>query len=345
MTCEDAIIQGLLYASLENGTATVHNNANESYTVSLASYEMYAALIDDQKLFDSDTKTVASDSSTEFNVEIPVCAYQIDIVCGEPLAFTPQYGKRVVNFTFAHQEAGYCVPTNNDGNVTLNVKAYFPQGGDYVFECNAQGFTPTQYFWYFGDGQIMPNYAANNVFHSYEPGTDNVSCIATDGVTFDSDSIQVTIAGSNTSDNSSNNSTVCDGYWYDNACHSYPQTFKKVFSGGGSSGGGGGGCAEGYLLQNGICVKKKSVDTTVTSGSSPKGAPESLQGQSTANPVANDAPVVKPTADVPKNDTTEGNLVTGNVAGAGRSASALWLGLLVCVIAGALVFVYFQRRN
>lgn len=198
LTCEGAIKEGLLYATLnESGAATVHNDADKDYVVSLASYEMYAALIEDQVLYSGETKVVGGNSNEEFTVYVPECAYQIDVVCGETLQKNPQYGERVMNFTFANQDAEYCAPRDNecegDVNVNLRIKEGFPQNGSYVFECSGEGFTPTSRYWYFGDGEILPNTGEDNVFHTYAAGHYTVSCTAAEEDNSCSDSLEITV--------------------------------------------------------------------------------------------------------------------------------------------------------
>ena len=72
-------------------------------------------------------------------------------------------------------------PIDNQ-SATLEIAPYFPQGPnglDYVFDCNAQGFTPTSYDWNFGDGQKLYDMPVNNVFHRFDQGGPyTVNCAA-----------------------------------------------------------------------------------------------------------------------------------------------------------------------
>jgi len=93
---------------------------------------------------------------------------------------------------FASQSYPYCIsnpiPPVNDTNTTTNttnltsttlhVAPWYPQGGNYVFICDASGFTPTSYDWDFGDGQNLWDYNQDNTYHSYANGTYNLTCIA-----------------------------------------------------------------------------------------------------------------------------------------------------------------------
>jgi len=195
MTCEYARSQGLLRASLDDGSAFVTNDANESFTVSLASYEMFSGLIEDQLLFDSMTKSVEGQSSSLFTVELPECAYQLELVCGEPLPFNPSYGDRVINFTFG--EGSFCTPHPRPGETTVDVTVAdsYPQNSSYVFLCDATGFTPTNYYWYFGDGEIQPNSTNQNVFHNYLANGDyTVACTATNGTVWQTGTLDVAVS-------------------------------------------------------------------------------------------------------------------------------------------------------
>ena len=192
MTCEEAKSQGLLYGEIDSeGHAIAHNDAEEDFLVSLAVYEMYAPLIEDQTLYGADSKVVEGDSSAEFSVTVPACAYQIDLICGEPLPNNPVYTEEEkLDFDFS-EGLEYCVP-DEDEDATLVVLEGFPQCGNYVFQCSAHGFEATNYYWYFGDGQIQPNSTNDNVYHTYEEnGIYTVTCTATNGEQSASASIEI----------------------------------------------------------------------------------------------------------------------------------------------------------
>ena len=93
--------------------------------------------------------------------------------------------------------------SNSSGNttamVTLSVAPYYPQGANneqYVFVCNASGFTPTSYDWMFGDGQQLFGMTTNNVYHSYGAnGTYAVVCDANNASGMvDNDTINVIVS-------------------------------------------------------------------------------------------------------------------------------------------------------
>ncbi len=74
------------------------------------------------------------------------------------------------------------VPPIGDQSAELQIAPYFPQGPDgrdYVFNCNAFGFTPTSYDWDFGDGQKLYDMPVNDVFHRFDQsGSYTVNCAA-----------------------------------------------------------------------------------------------------------------------------------------------------------------------
>jgi hypothetical protein len=191
MTCEEAKAHGLLTATVEGGSASVHNDAEESFLVSLAVYEMPSANVFDQTLYESESVTLAGGESQTLSVDLPACAYQVDVVCGEPLEANPVYGERIINFTFG--EGPFCVPRPSE-SVTLRIKEGFPQENNFVFECVADGFTPTRYDWYYGDGEFLFNATHDNVWYTYAPGEYTVTCTASNDATSGSDSLDVAVA-------------------------------------------------------------------------------------------------------------------------------------------------------
>jgi hypothetical protein len=71
----------------------------------------------------------------------------------------------------------------SSGNVSasVSISPWFPQGNSYVFLCSAQGFEPTSYDFYFGDGNKNLGRNTDNVYYTYmSSGTYNVSCVARD---------------------------------------------------------------------------------------------------------------------------------------------------------------------
>lgn len=189
LSCQDAILSGDLSATITENSVDIHNP--NGYQVSVASYEMYAALIEDQVLFDSKTATETS----IVTIDTPTCNNQIVVVCGEPLPYNPLYDGLVV----AHQintDNHYCQPTTRQNNATveLTIKDDYPKSTSYIFECNADNFIPTSYYWYYGDGELLPSSEHNNTYHTYENGGNyTVACTATDGNTWQTVTKQIEV--------------------------------------------------------------------------------------------------------------------------------------------------------
>ena len=84
--------------------------------------------------------------------------------------------------------------SSSNMSVDLRILQWYPKGPDYVFVCDANGFTPTNYTWYYGDGHKLLNIKNQNTYHVYTAlGTYNVQCIATDGTNTASDNITITV--------------------------------------------------------------------------------------------------------------------------------------------------------
>jgi len=78
--------------------------------------------------------------------------------------------------------------------VRLSIAPWFPQGKNYVFKCNAAGFTPTSYDWDFGDGQRQFDTTRSNIYHKYDTaGSRTVTCIGKNGQTTKSDTLTVKV--------------------------------------------------------------------------------------------------------------------------------------------------------
>jgi hypothetical protein len=199
LTCEQALASGLLSGTISGTTATVTNNAGKDFKVSFASYNMYAALIDDQKLFDSSTQTAKAGQTTQFNIGVPSCGYQVDLVCGDVIQNAAPYYNiaSMIDTSFVNQD-NYCTQTGSDNNkysATITIASGFPQGNNYVFYCEANGFTATSYNWYFGDGQIQVAASSDNVYHTYtSSGSYTVSCRPTDGTISAVDTLTVNVS-------------------------------------------------------------------------------------------------------------------------------------------------------
>lgn len=195
LTCEQALEQGLLTGEITGNTAFVENNAGSDFEITLASYEMFAPIVEDQILFDTDTQTVEAGASETFEVEVPACAYQLDLVCGQPVV--PPFYEESLD-TEIVLDPGFCVfeaqGSNESISANLSVADNFPQGQDYVLECSAQGFSAASYNWYFGDGQYLFDTAQDSVFHTYGPGSYTAACRASDGVNWAVGTVEIVVA-------------------------------------------------------------------------------------------------------------------------------------------------------
>jgi hypothetical protein len=196
LTCEQAVALGLLTGTITGNNATVTNNAAANFRVTLASYAMYSANVFDQTLFDVDSKIVPAGQTRTFAVDVPACMYQLDLVCGKAKA-PPQY----TSFQKLDSEFGsgqFCTlassSSSNQVSASLTVDPYYPQGTSYSFGCSANGFTPTEYHWYYGDGQYLFSTTNSHVFHTYAPGSYTVACTATDGTNTATSVLPITVA-------------------------------------------------------------------------------------------------------------------------------------------------------
>ena len=118
-----------------------------AYEIGLASYKKFDEVIDNQELFDSATGTVGANSMETLTIDVPQCAYQIDLFYGEVLESLDgqRYGTRLLA---ASHEGGtnYCDPGNNGGGGggavdtgTLRVcKVLVNESGDIIDGGNAE---------------------------------------------------------------------------------------------------------------------------------------------------------------------------------------------------------------
>ena len=98
--CIDAIHNGNLTGNISGSTGHVDNKAEMSFPVGLAVYKKFDNIIDNQEIFDFDTGVVAADGLTDLKVDLPNCAYQIDLFCGDVLLSLngTRYGDRKLDF-------------------------------------------------------------------------------------------------------------------------------------------------------------------------------------------------------------------------------------------------------
>jgi hypothetical protein len=96
----------------------------------------------------------------------------------------PAQNTTAINTTMPPEPAHSSTNTTNStvvpdtASVAIRIAPWYPKGTHYVFFCDAQGFTPTNYSWYFGDGQKLLQIKNSNVYHIYTPGTYDLQCMA-----------------------------------------------------------------------------------------------------------------------------------------------------------------------
>ncbi len=81
------------------GTGTVTNSSEYcNYTIGLASYQKFDEVIDNQAIFDRATGVVNAKSTATLAVDVPTCAYQIDLFYGPVLESLngQRYGERLL---------------------------------------------------------------------------------------------------------------------------------------------------------------------------------------------------------------------------------------------------------
>lgn len=101
-------LTGSIYAE---GKGRVANSSDYcDYLVGLASYEKFDEIIDNQKIFDWDTAVIKANGSAELMVDVPNCAYQIDLFYGEVLQSLDgqRYGDRKLDYAHLNSDKGYC---------------------------------------------------------------------------------------------------------------------------------------------------------------------------------------------------------------------------------------------
>jgi hypothetical protein len=90
-------LSGKIYAE---GKGRVTNDSEYcDYKVGLASYEKFDEVIDNQRFFDDDTGIVSANGHRELTVDVPACAYQIDLFYGHVLKSLDgqRYGERLLD--------------------------------------------------------------------------------------------------------------------------------------------------------------------------------------------------------------------------------------------------------
>ncbi len=136
-TCTDPNPERDLSGSLTNaGGGSITNKSSVcSYPVGLASYKMFNSNIATQILIDSDLKTIAPKSTVTFTVDIPACAYQIDLFYGD-LIVSFANGARYSDRLLAAEQRGkdnYCATETPKLEITKSAPYSIEKGNDIEF--------------------------------------------------------------------------------------------------------------------------------------------------------------------------------------------------------------------
>jgi len=119
---------------------------------------------------------------------------------------------------FATQEFPVCtgdaepaIPPADDQTfaASLDVAPWYPQGNSYVLVCTAQGFTPTSYDWFFGDGEKLLGYDQDNVYHTYAMGSYDAQCVAKSDTQSEIGTLHLVVGDALTCDELQ----ICDTQW------------------------------------------------------------------------------------------------------------------------------------
>jgi hypothetical protein len=114
--CDLEIEQNLVGRLRAPNTGEVTNSsASCAYAVGFASYRMFDDNLSHQQLFSSQTALIGPGQTLTFTIELPACAYQVDLFYGPLIEkFDPQhgqaYGKRILTSRVIHNP-GFCVPS------------------------------------------------------------------------------------------------------------------------------------------------------------------------------------------------------------------------------------------
>jgi PKD repeat protein len=115
-------------------------------------------------------------------------------VCTQPPACTPSN-------EVCDQKDNDCDGLADEGNVCqtsasmdVAIAPWYPKENNYVFNCNADGYTPDSYTIDFGDGQKIVNTQSKSFYHTYTSnGQYTVSCTGKDATQSKTGNIQVSV--------------------------------------------------------------------------------------------------------------------------------------------------------
>jgi hypothetical protein len=145
--CELAVEQNLQARLPAPNIGEVTNtSADCTYAVGLASYRMIDDNLSHQQLFSSQTALLGPGETRTFTVELPGCAYQLDLFYGPLIeTFDPQhgqiYGDRIL-ITRVVRGAGFCIPGTTTPT-TIATPSATPVGSPTLTPTGSPTLTPT----------------------------------------------------------------------------------------------------------------------------------------------------------------------------------------------------------
>ena len=178
LTCEQAKAAGLLYATHVGGNVHIVDDANSSYAVGVASFEMYDRTLANQVFHDAANGTVSAHGSLDLAVKVPMCAYQLDVYCdpAENAASGPYYNESLIA-GWVDTSAGFCGETPKVSLSIVPTSGFAPL--DVNYSCSVSGGNePVSAHVEFGDGTSSSSLSGQHTYAN--PGSYLARCVATD---------------------------------------------------------------------------------------------------------------------------------------------------------------------
>jgi hypothetical protein len=130
-----------------NTGEVTNSSAGCTYAIGLASYRMFDDNLSHQQLFSSQTALIGPGQTLTLTVELPDCAYQLDLFYGSLIeAFDPQhgqiYGDRIL-VTRVVRATGFCAPGTTTPTAIATPSAT-PAGSPTATPSEAASPTPTE---------------------------------------------------------------------------------------------------------------------------------------------------------------------------------------------------------
>jgi PKD repeat protein len=170
-------IPGLVqHTYIENG------NYNVTCTAHLDNVSAVQSLLVTVDIFGNNTNVTPNETNTTNTTNVTNVTNVTDGVTNVTNSTNVTNVTNATNVTNVTNQTNGTNNTVVNGTANITIKAWYPQMGAYVFECNTPGFTPTMYSWFYGDGKKNENITNQNVFHTYlANGNYTVMCKAWDG--------------------------------------------------------------------------------------------------------------------------------------------------------------------